>query len=221
MYEMLTGTRPFKATSLAKLLHKVVFATPEPIHKIREDVGDDIEEIVTRALLKTPEERFANGLDFAANLTRVHQRLRSQEADYDEREHFDILRGLRFFHDFSHGEIRELMRAGEWRTYGADQEVVKEGELDDRFYIIVSGTVEVRSGGRAVGGMTAGECFGETSYVTDAARAASIVARDDVILLRLSSTLLETLSTSCQLRFNRVFLRSLISRLQGGGPPAD
>jgi CRP-like cAMP-binding protein len=65
--------------------------------------------------------------------------------------------------------------------------------------------------------MGAGECFGETSYVLDATRRASIVARDDVTLLRLSSTLLETLSTSCQLRFNRVFLRTLISRLQGGG----
>ncbi len=221
MYEMLTGARPFKARSLAKLLHKIVFATPEPIHKLRDDVGEDIEEVVTRALLKTPGERFENGLDFAAELTRVHQRLRAQQAEYDEREHFDILRGLRFFHDFSHGEIRELMRAGEWRTYAPDQEVVKEGELDDRFYIIVSGNVDVRSGGRTVGGMTGGECFGETSYVTDATRAASIVARDEVTLLRLSSTLLETLSTSCQLRFNRVFLRSLISRLQGGGSPAD
>ena len=118
-------------------------------------------------------------------------------------------------------KVGELMRAGEWRTYAPDQEVVKEGELDDRFYIIVSGNVDVRSGGRTVGGMTGGECFGETSYVTDATRAASIVARDEVTLLRLSSTLLETLSTSCQLRFNRMFLRSLISRLQGGGSPAD
>jgi hypothetical protein len=32
-----------------------------------------------------------------------------------------------------------------------------------------------------------------------------------------SSTLLETLSASCQLRFNRMFLRTLIQRLQGSG----
>ena len=33
-------------------------------------------------------------------------------------------------------------------------------------------------------------------------------------MLKVSSTLLEQVSASCQLRFNRVFLRSLISRLQ-------
>jgi eukaryotic-like serine/threonine-protein kinase len=32
--------------------------------------------------------------------------------------------------------------------------------------------------------------------------------------LKVSSTLLEQVSASCQLRFNRVFLSSLISRLQ-------
>jgi eukaryotic-like serine/threonine-protein kinase len=35
-----------------------------------------------------------------------------------------------------------------------------------------------------------------------------------VTVLKVSSTLLEQVSASCQLRFNRVFLSSLISRLQ-------
>jgi hypothetical protein len=33
--------------------------------------------------------------------------------------------------------------------------------------------------------------------------------------VRVSSTLLEQSSSACQLRFNKVFLRSLIERLQG------
>lgn len=217
MYELLTGKRPFRASNLAKLLQQIVYATPPPIHQLRNEVSEELEEAVMRALRKPPEERYKNGLEFAAKLTKVHQQLRNQEKDYDEQEHFDILRGLQFFHDFSHGEIRELMRAGEWLIYTHGQEIVREGDLDDRFYIVVSGNVAVVSGGKTVGGMGAGECFGETSYVLDATRRASIVAKGDVTLLRLSSTLLETLSTSCQLRFNRVFLRTLISRLQGGG----
>jgi hypothetical protein len=35
-----------------------------------------------------------------------------------------------------------------------------------------------------------------------------------------SSTLLEQSSSACQLRFNKVFLRSLIERLQGIAPTA-
>jgi hypothetical protein len=62
-----------------------------------------------------------------------------------------------------------------------------------------------------------GACFGETSYVRGAKRTASIRANGSVTILRVSSTLMEQVSSACQLRFNKVFLRSLITRLQGDG----
>jgi CRP-like cAMP-binding protein len=86
--------------------------------------------------------------------------------------------------------------------------------MDDRFYIIVSGTCSVERHGKAIGLLSTGECFGETSYVQGAKRTATIRSADNVTVLKVSSTLLEQVSASCQLRFNRVFLRTLISRLQ-------
>ena len=168
-----------------------------------------------KAMLKDPSERYANGLEFAASLTRVHQRLRQQEADLDEREHFNLLRGLSFFHEFSQAEIWDVLHASEWSDYVNGQKIVREGELDDRFYIIVSGTVAVEVGDVEVGRLTEGECFGESSYLPDAKRNASIKALGPVTLMRVSATLLETASATCQLRFNKVFLTSLIRRLQG------
>ena len=44
MYELLTGTRPFRAGSLAKLLHQIVYATPAPIHTLRADVPEELEK---------------------------------------------------------------------------------------------------------------------------------------------------------------------------------
>jgi CRP-like cAMP-binding protein len=128
-----------------------------------------------------------------------------------------MLRRLKFFHEFSHAEIWEVLRASQWQDYSAGEEIVKEGEIDDRFYIIVNGTVIVERVGREIGRLGAGECFGETSYVRGAKRLATIRAVDDVKLMKVSSTLLEQVSASCQLRFNKVFLRSLIGRLQGDG----
>ena len=86
--------------------------------------------------------------------------------------------------------------------------------MDDRFYIIVSGSCSVERHSKSIGILSSGECFGETSYVQGAKRTATICAVDTVTVLKVSSTLLEQVSASCQLRFNRVFLRSLISRLQ-------
>jgi eukaryotic-like serine/threonine-protein kinase len=220
MYELLTGYRPFRANNLSKLLHQIVYATPPPLHSLRAEISEEIEDVVSTALRKEPDQRFANGLDFAGALTRIFQTLRSQSDRIDMQARFDQLRKLRFFHDFSHSEIWEVLRASEWRDYHDGDEIIREGELDDRFYIIVSGEVCVRSGRREIGMLGDGDCFGETSFVRGARRTATITAAGAVTLIQVSSTLLEQASSSCQLRFNKVFLRSLIERLQGVVPTA-
>jgi len=214
MYELLTGFRPFRAGNLSKLLHQIVYATPPPIHTLRPDIPEDLENVVAMALQKEPEKRYRTGQDFAAELTRVHQKLRAHYARIDSQQQFDLLRRLKFFHDFSHGEIWEVLRASTWQDYTGGEEIVKEGEMDDRFYIIVQGRVVVERHGRELGRLESGDCFGETSYVRGAKRTATIKADGDVTVMKVSSTLLEQVSASCQLRFNKVFLRNLISRLQ-------
>jgi CRP-like cAMP-binding protein len=141
--------------------------------------------------------------------------LRDQQQRIDNTEQFNLLRHLSFFHDFSVEEIREIQRAGEWREYAAGNEIVRQGDIDDRFYVIVNGKVEVESNGKAVGHLGNGDCFGEASYVADAKRTSTIRAADGVTILSVSATLLEQVSTACQLRFTRVFLGEMIRRLQG------
>jgi hypothetical protein len=214
MYELLTGSRPFRAGNLQKLLHQIVYATPPPIHTMRAEVPEELEAVVAGALQKDPTKRYKSGLDFAADLTRVHQKLRERDSRIDLQEQFAVLRRLKFFHDFSHQEIWEVLRASSWQVYAAGEEIVREGDMDDRFYILVSGICAVERNGRSVGALDTGDCFGETSYVPGAKRTATIRAAGAVTVLRVSATLLEQVSAACQLRFNRVFLRTLIERLQ-------
>ena len=218
MYELLTGFRPFRANNLSKLLHQIVYATPPPIHSLRAEISEALESVTALALQKEPEQRYPTGAEFAAALTQIHQDLRKQNDRIDQQQQFDLLRKLRFFNDFSHSEIWEVLRASDWRDYSSQEEIFREGELDDRFYIIVSGKVTVESGRREVGVLGPGDCFGETSYVDGARRTTTIISNDEVTLVRISSTLLEQASSDCQLRFNKVFLRSLIERLQGVDP---
>jgi eukaryotic-like serine/threonine-protein kinase len=214
MYELLTGFRPFRGSNLSKLLHQIVYATPQPIHALRPDIPEELEDAVAKSLQKDPAKRHRNGLEFAADLTRLHQKLRDGYSKLDKQEHFSILRRLKFYHDFSQSEILEVLRASTWQDYTEGEEIVKEGEMDDRFYVIVSGAVSVMRNNKSVGQLDMGDCFGEASYVRGAKRQATIKALTDVTLMKVSSTLLEQASAACQLRFNRVFLRSLISRLQ-------
>ena len=220
MYELLTGYRPFRAGNLSKLLHQIVYATPPPIHTLRQNMPEELESVAALAMHKDPVKRYRTGQEFAADLTRVHQRLRAETNKIDRHEQFAMLRRLKFFHEFSHSEIWEVLRASQWQEYAQDEEIVKEGEIDDRFYIIVTGSVHVERLGRTLGLLGSGECFGETSYVHGAKRLATIRGDGGVTVMKVSSTLLEQVSASCQLRFNKAFLRSLIDRLQGVEVPA-
>jgi CRP-like cAMP-binding protein len=132
----------------------------------------------------------------------------------DHAEQFAEARSLSFFHEFSQTEIREVLKASSWQSYAAGEEIVKEGDMDERFYIVVSGGCQVERGNRTVGRLEAGDCFGEASYLPGARRSATVRAEGGVTLLKVAATLLEQASPACQLRFNRVFLRSLIDRLQ-------
>ena len=217
LYELLTGYRPFRADNLSKLLHQIVYATPPPIHTYRDDLPEELEHVVAMAMQKDPGKRCASGTAMAADLTRVYQDLRAKYDSLDNQEHFDLLRTLTFFHEFSHAEIWEVLRASDWHEYKDGEDIVREGEMDDRFYIIVSGQAGVEANGENLGILDNGHCFGETSYVRGAKRTASIKAHGPVTILRVSSTLMEQVSSACQLRFNKVFLRSLITRLQGDG----
>ncbi len=217
IYELLTGFRPFRADNLSKLLHQIVYATPPPIHTYRDDLPEELEQVVMMTMQKEPNTRPVSGNALAADLTRVYKDMRQKYDSLDNQEHFDLLRTSPFFHDFSHAEIWEVLRASDWHEYQDGEDIVKEGEVDDRFYIIVAGSVNVQAGGNSLGSLSNGDCFGETSYVRGAKRQASIRSQGQVTILRVSSSLLEQSSSACQLRFNKVFLRSLITRLQGHG----
>jgi CRP-like cAMP-binding protein len=214
MYEMLCGQRPFRAGALGKLLRQVVQAAPEPLRTVRPELPVELEEVVLRALQKDPAHRYRNGAEFAADLTRVHQKLRTAQSEIDDEERFALLRKLRFFHDFSHAEIREVMRAAAWLECQPGEPVLRPGDTDDRFYIVVSGKVRVSRGGRVVGRIDSGGCFGEATFAEGSRRDAIIEAEEQVQLLKVTATLLEQASISCQLRFHKVFLKELIGRLQ-------
>ena len=144
MYELLTGFRPFRAGNLSKLLHQIVYATPPPIHTLRKDIPEDLENAVAKALQKEPAKRYRNGLEFAGDLTRVHQKLREgtvearQPGAVRDPAHAEVLPRL-----LAVGDL-EVLRASTWQDYEQGEEIVKEGEMDDRFYVIVSGSCRGR-----------------------------------------------------------------------------
>jgi CRP-like cAMP-binding protein len=85
--------------------------------------------------------------------------------------------------------------------------------MDDAFLVLVSGEAEVRRQGKAVGLLREGDCFGEAAAMGGKKSTSAIVAKGAVTVLKVSATLLEQLTIPCQLRFHKMFMRSMIERL--------
>jgi serine/threonine protein kinase len=212
-YELLTGKAPCDATGLSKLIHQILHENPTPMRDLRPEISPQLEQIVAKALAKDLDTRYKSGQEMAAELAGVFSHLVEPAAPPAEEDKFTSVRELRFFNEFADNEVSEVIDAAEWKQYSAMDSIVDEGTLEHSFFIIVSGDVAVVKAAKQISTLTKGDCFGEMSYVSKTQRSASIVAVGDVELLRVDAALMEQASTGTQLRFNQIFLRTLIERL--------
>ena len=213
MYELLTGRHPFATDSFSTLINLILNEDPPPMSDFRADVPESLEKIVRKALMKDIDQRYQMGLDFATDLTRAFENLHVQQEDISAEEKFNMIKKLEFFHGFPDAEIWEILRASTWQEYRPGDDIIVEGELDDCFYIIVSGRVEVKKNEKTIRTLHVGDCFGEMGYLAKTKRTASIIAEDSTALVKVNSTVISQVSLNCQVRFLKVFLRTLIHRL--------
>ena len=213
MYELLTGKHPFMVESFSRLIHVIINEKPPPMRTYRADLPEILEKIVYHALQKSKEKRYKMGLNMAADLSLSFDYLEKPEKDIDAEEKMNIVRGLEFFNEFSEAEIWEIIRACSWQEFEPGIEIIVEGDIDDSFFIISSGSVEVFKSNQVIGLLQKGDCFGEMGYLTKTERSATIIAQNYVQLMKINSTLIDQISVECQLHFSRVFLKTLVQRL--------
>ena len=213
MYELITGKHPFTADSFSRLIYKIINEKHPLLSSHRPDVPQILEQIVHHSLEKTAAKRYKMGLNMAADLSLAFDYLEETQQDIDEEEKFNAVQRLDFFQDFSIPEVWEIINACIWQDFEADADIIVEGDIDDCFYIIASGTVEVQKEGQTIGLLYEGDCFGEMGYLSKTERSATITANERVQLMKINATLIEQVSVDCQLHFSKVFLRTLVKRL--------
>ncbi len=213
MYALLAQRTPYKASSLESLIYKISNLDPDPITEVNPEVPDHIAVIVERAMSKIIYDRYESAYLLAKDLSTAFGRLRDVGERIDMQEKWKTLRYLAFFRDFSDEQITEVVNASEWKEFKKGEIIVTEGEQETAFYIIAKGGVEVTKNDKVVGMMKQGDCFGEIAFLTRQPRNATIVARTEVSLMSVSTSLMEQASTETQLRYYRIFLENLIARL--------
>ncbi|MEJ2761542.1 MAG: serine/threonine-protein kinase [Gammaproteobacteria bacterium] len=214
MYEMLTGSHPFRSDSLSAVARRVTGETPRSITEFRSDVPEGLEYVLGRMLEKNSAERYPSGLELAADIALIFDDLEKLETEDTLNRKFDSLKHLGFFRGFNDVELWSLVRASNWQVYAPGEVVIREGETDHSFYILLSGVVTVEKGGQVMDNLKEGDCFGEMGFLSNTERTASVIAKTDTSMIRLNASTLERADPATQNRFLKVFVETLIGRLK-------
>ncbi len=213
MYQLLTGAHPFTGESLIAINQKISNDEPPPLGEFRRDLPEELNYTMGRMLKKNPDERYATGLDLAADLALIFEDLDAVADEDGLREKFGAIKSLGFFKGFSDADIWELVRACTWQSFSPGQSIIREGDMDHSFYIVLSGVVIIEKEGSVVNILQEGDCFGEMGYLARARRIASAIARTDASLMKVNDSTIDRAAEATQLRFHRAFVRTLIERL--------
>lgn len=214
LYLLLTGQAPFQDAANHQELFAKIMSTPAPrVDSVRQDLPKALADIVTRLLLKDPNERYQSGNELATALLHLNTQIQASGQRFARRENDDALRRLSFFSTFTEEEINEILQASKLMYYSPGTAIIKEGDFDHSFYIIVDGIADVRKNSRAISTLGKGSCIGEIGFLGWTKRTASVIAQTTLCALKVNASLMDQVSQECQLRFYKVFTETLIYRL--------
>ena len=114
-----------------------------------------------------------------------------------------LLKKTAIFADLDDGELARVAEICKEQTFKSGQQIFKEGEPGNRFYLIIAGDVRISrnipgSGEEALAVLQPGACFGEMAVFDRSERSTDAVANNPVTVMTISRPDFEIL-----LDFNR------------------
>ncbi|MBL8519891.1 MAG: protein kinase [Betaproteobacteria bacterium] len=217
-YQLLTGQRPFVASTLASLLYQMAHVAPPVPTTLRPELPPAVDIIAARTLAPRVEARFADWGDFAEALSALFRtqdgRIR-RESLITASGRFEVLRQLPFFANFSGIELWELVNISEFSQCTEGDVLMREGDTGTDFLVLIEGSARIVKNGKAIDLVQAPSTLGEISYILKGSvpRNASAVAVDRGLTVRIANENVAMLSPACRGKVEQRFLEILAHRL--------
>ena len=84
LYEMLAQSLPFRGATMAELFDQILHREPRPIGSLVDGLDDEVAAICTRALAKSPEDRFATAAELSQALSQYLSRVEQSGRTVDD-----------------------------------------------------------------------------------------------------------------------------------------
>jgi len=216
MFQLLTGRLPFRAANQATLVYRIINTDAPPVTAYNPSLPEGLNAIMRRALEKDLYSRYKNGAEFAKDLSAVRYQILEEDETEQDNRHFERLRKLEFFTEFENVELWEMLRVSVWRDIAPNVAIVREGENNKMFGIIVSGSAEISIEGRVLCRLEAGEPVGEVAFLhpSNNLRCATAVTLEPMLFLEINAAALALSSEELLERVRNTLLARMIKRLR-------
>jgi len=133
-------------------------------------------------------------------------------------EMLDAFSRVELFESLAFEKARELLLVAEVEHYKASDVIFSKGDRGDKFYVVMSGVVDIMVSGKIITTYDVGGYFGEKSLLLDESRTATATSRTDAKLLAIRKdemlSLIRGTESECLLRriadFQSVKLRKIL-----------
>ena len=216
LFQLLTGRLPYRAANQGALVYKIVNMEIPSVCALNPNLPAALDPIIRKALEKDLYSRYRNGAEFAKDLSTVRYQILDEDETVQDMTHFEKLRRLEFFLEFEDIELWEVLRICVWHNLDSKVTLIREGEKNRLFGIIINGFVEVSVEGRSLCRLGAGEVIGEMTYLhpSDHKRHATVVTLEPTLFLEINSSALELGSDELLERFNKALTAKVLARLR-------
>jgi hypothetical protein len=216
LYQLLVGRLPFRARNSATLIYKIINTDAPAISALNPNLPVQLDTILRKALEKDLYSRYRNGAEFAKDLSAVRYQIIKDDEPVVDTRHFEILRRLEVLTEFENVEVWEILRLSVWRELGAGIALMREGESDRSFGILLGGNVEVCREGAALCRLGPGEIIGEMAFLDPAqgVRQATVVTLEPCLFLEINGSALSLASEELQERVRRMLIGKVLQRLR-------
>ena len=216
LFQLLTGRLPFRANNQGALVYKIVNMETPSVCALNPNLPAGLDPILKKALEKDLYNRYRNGAEFAKDLSTVRYQILDEDEIQNDTSHFERLRKLEFFTEFEDIELWEVLRISVWREVSTKVVLIREGDNNRVFGVIVDGFVEVSVEGKSLCRLGAGEIVGEMAYLhpSDSTRSATVVTLEPTLFLEINSAALDLSSDEVVERFRKTLIAKVIARLR-------
>lgn len=216
LFQLLTGRLPFRANNQATLVYKIINTDAPSVTALNPNLPGGLNAVVKKALEKDLYSRYRNGAEMAKDLSSVRFQILEEDETVNDQSHFECLRRLPFFTEFENVELWEVLRVAVWREVAANVALIREGEHNRLFGIIIEGNVEVSQGGKSICRLGPGEPVGEVAFLHPSSdlRHGSVVTLEPTRFLEINASALLLASEELLERMRNSLLVRLIERFR-------